>query len=107
MSTATMSPEQRLQLAHLACIAAWSNLEVRPEERAVVLDIAAHLQLGQEGVSKVEAWLADGPPDFDPYTIPREHREAFLQAFLEVATADGRIDLEESETIRVLRELLG
>jgi len=106
MAISHMNPDQRLQLVQLACVAAWSNLDVRPEERAVVLDIASTLDLPPGSDKLVECWLSDGPPDLDPYSIPREHRDSYLQAFLEVATADGRIDLEESETIRVLRELL-
>ncbi len=106
MPTTHMTAEQRLQLVQLACIAAWSDLEVRPEERSVVLDIAANLELPAGSKALVEGWVLDGPPDLDPYAIPREHRDAYLRAFLEVATADGRIDLEESEMIRVLRELL-
>jgi uncharacterized tellurite resistance protein B-like protein len=106
MSASTLNHEQRIQIVHLACIAAWSNLDVRDEERDVVLDMARQLGLSDTEMARVKGWLQDGPPDFDPYTIPREHREAYLRAFLEVVTADGRIDLEESETIRVLRELL-
>jgi hypothetical protein len=106
MSASALTHEQRLQIVHLACIAAWSNLDVRPEEHDVVIDMARQMALSEAEIEKVGCWLSDGPPDFDPYTIPREHREAYLSAFLEVVTADGRIDLEESETIRVLRELL-
>jgi len=106
MNTASMTPAQRSQLVHMACVAAWSNLDVHPEEREVVLRIARQLELSADELAKVEGWLKDGPPDFDPYAIPREHREAYIETFMEVARADGQIDLEESETIKVLHELL-
>jgi tellurite resistance protein len=105
-STAPMTPRQRLELVQLACVAAWSDADVRPEEREVVRDLALHLALPEADLATVERWLAHGPPDFDPYNIPRAHRDAYLQAFLEVATADGRFDPEESGLLRVLRELL-
>ena len=69
-------------------------------------DLALQLELSTADRAQVERWLEDGAPDFDPDVIPRAHREAFLAAFLEVATADGRFDTEESDLLRVLRELL-
>ncbi len=105
-SPAAMTPRQRLELVQLACVAAWSDAEVRPEEREVVRDLAQHLGLAEAERACVEQWLASGPPDFDPYAIPHDHRDTYLRAFLEVATADGRFDPEESALLRVLRELL-
>jgi uncharacterized tellurite resistance protein B-like protein len=90
----------------MACIAAWADLEIHESERAVVFDLATQLALPGAELSEVKEWLRSPPPDFDPYDIPREHRAAFLEAFLEVITADGRIDPEESEAIRLLRELV-
>jgi len=106
MNIATMSPSTRKKLVQMACVAAWSDLEIREEERQVVFDLAAQLALPGGDLVEVRQWLRSPPPDFDPYDIPREHRQAFLEAFLEVVTADGRIDPEESETIRLLRELV-
>ena len=103
---AAMTPRQRLELVQLACVAAWSDADVRPEEREVVRDLARHLGLSDSERATVERWLTSGPPEFDPYAIPHGHCEAYLNAFLEVATADGRFDPEESALLRVLRELL-
>lgn len=99
------SPVVRHKLLQMACMAAWVDLEVRPAERAAVLDIAKHLGIDQKGMAEVRGWLDNGPPEVDPYDIPQQHRQAFLEAFLEVATADGRIAAEESEMIRLLRDL--
>ncbi len=43
----------------------------------------------------------------DPYEIPPAHRTAFFQALTRVIESDGRIDPRESETLRLLRELIG
>ncbi len=106
MNIATMTPATRKKLVQMACIAAWSDLEIHEAERRVVYDLATQLALPGSDLADVKEWLKSPPPDFDPYEIPDEHRSAFLEAFLEVMTADGRIDPEESETIRLLRELV-
>lgn len=106
MNIATMTPTTRKKLVQMACVAAWSDLEIREEERRVIFDLATQLALPGADLAEVKDWLTTPPPDFDPYDIPNEHRQAFLEAFLEVVTADGRIHAEESETIRLLRELV-
>ncbi|MCC6620580.1 MAG: TerB family tellurite resistance protein [Deltaproteobacteria bacterium] len=99
------SPAIRKKLVQMASVAAWVDLEVRAAEREVVLDIARQMGLAGKDLDEVKGWLENAPPEFDPYEIPLQHRQAFLEAFLEVATADGRIAAEESEMIRILREL--
>jgi len=99
------SPVIKKKLVQLACIAAWVDLEVKPTERDVVLAIATQLGYSQDELLEVRGWLEHAPPEIDPYEIPTEERQAFLEAFLEVASADGRIAAEESEMIRILREL--
>ena len=106
MPTSAMTPRQRLDLLQLACVAAWSDAEIHPQERAVVRDLARHFELDAVDVARVEGWLTVGPPDFDPQAIPEAHRQTYFRAFLEVATADGRLDPAESALIRLLRELL-
>lgn len=106
MPIASMPPHTRKKLVQMACVAAWSDLEIQDSERKVVFEIATQLALNAAELEEVKRWLDEAPPEFDPYDVPHEHRQAFLEAFLEVVTADGRIDAEESETIRVLRELL-
>jgi len=106
MNVASMPPATRKKLVHMACVAAWSDLEIKESERNVVFEIATQLALTRDEMDEVRRWLEEPPPEFDPYDIPHEHRQSFLTAFLEVVTADGRIDVEESESIRLLRELL-
>ena len=98
--------EERLQLVQLACLAAWADLIVVPEERQVVFELANHLAFGEEQLEEVSQWLTGPPPEIDPGTLPLEHRQLFLDALLEVVLADGRLEPEESEMLTLLRELL-
>jgi len=107
MKVASMPPATRKKLVQMCCVAAWSDLAIEESERKVVFEIATQLAVTPDELDEVGRWLDEAPPDFDPYEIPHEHRQTFLSAFLEVVTADGRIDVEESESIRLLRELLG
>ena len=106
MSVEKLRKRDRLKLMQLACVAAWSDMSIQDEERRVVQKLAESLALGEEEMAFVERWLVAPPPDFDPYDIPFEHRGLFLKTIMDVVEADGRIDPEESETIRLLRELM-
>ncbi len=101
-----MDRDTRRRLLAMACVAAWSDLEVQDEEREVILDLASELALGEEGRLLAKRWLNEGPPEVDPYEVPHEHRAAFFQALARVIESDGRIDPRESETLRLLRELI-
>lgn len=101
-----LSPDAKLQLIQLACIAAWSDTSVSPEERRVVLNLCNDLSTTSNCPAIVQQWL-DGPPPFlDPQEIPHAHRRLFLDTMREVISADGRILTDESETLRILEELL-
>ena len=106
MDMDAMKPSDRMKLIQMACVAAWSDMDMAPEERTVVLELATRLALEGDELTTVEGWLKSPPPEFDPYTIPRAYREAFLSAMTKVAKADGRIDPEETETFRLIRELV-
>ncbi|TNF24195.1 MAG: TerB family tellurite resistance protein [Deltaproteobacteria bacterium] len=101
-----MNATTKRRLMQLACVAAWSNMEVVDAERDAVLAIAHDIDLGEGDLELVKRWLREGPPDFDPYDVPHTHRKAFLEVFTRVVAADGRIDPEESEAIRLIRELV-
>jgi len=101
-----MNPMTKRRLMQLACVAAWSNMELVEAERDAVLQLAHEIDLAEGDLDLVKHWLREGPPDFDPYDVPHSHRQAFLEAFTRVVAADGRIDPEESEAIRLIRELV-
>lgn len=101
-----LAPRSRKQLIQLACVAAWSDLEVAEAERDVIVGLAADLGLTGDDMEDVRAWLDSPPPDFDPQDVPRRHRALFLDTLARVIAADGRIDPEECETLRILGELV-
>ncbi|PIE16482.1 MAG: hypothetical protein CSA66_07300 [Proteobacteria bacterium] len=88
-------------------MAAWSDMDLAEAERDSVLTLALDLAHDEADVALAKRWLRQGPPDLDPYDIPREHRQLFLDTFVRVVQADGRIDPEESEALRLIRELVG
>lgn len=106
MNLEGMSPDTRRKLLQMACVAAWSDLDVSPTEKDVVLGLAAELAVGETGLDEVKAWLKGAPPEFDPYDIPRKHRTDFLEALERVIRADGRLDPEECVTLGIIRELV-
>ncbi|MCB9730164.1 MAG: TerB family tellurite resistance protein [Deltaproteobacteria bacterium] len=101
-----MDERTRINLLKMACVAAWSDLSIAEAERKVVLDLASEISVGPEGKALAEAWLRSPPGDFDPYDIPHRHAKTFIEALQTVMRADGRIDPEESETLRLIRELV-
>ena len=101
-----MNLTTKRRLLQLACVAAWSDMSLGETERDVVVKMAHEVGLEGPDLELVKHWLREGPPDFDPYDIPHEHRQLFLEAFTRVVEADGRIDPEESESIRLIRELV-
>ena len=102
---ASLDEQTRRRLVQLACVGAWSDMSVAPEERQFVLQLCAELALGPRGCDEVQRWLDGPPPDFDPNEVLPEHRALFLRTLERVVEVDGRIDPDESETLRLIREL--
>lgn len=96
----------RKRLVQLVCVAAWSDLDLADEERTHIMQLAADLALGADDMADVRSWLRSPPPDFDPMDVPRQHAPVFLEALAGVIAADGRIDPEECETLRLISELI-
>jgi len=101
-----LDDDTRMTLLRLACFAAWSDLNVAPQERSVVLAFAKLLAVGPEEVKQVESWLKGPPDELDPNDLPREHRREFIHALEEVIVADGVIAPEECETLQLIREFM-
>jgi tellurite resistance protein len=98
----------RLRLMRFVCSFAWADLEVRPKERALVRKMMSALKLDPDEIAQVKEWL-EVPPraeEVDPGTIPREHRQLFLDAARAMIAADGQIDPHEHESLKLLEELL-
>lgn len=103
---AAMDDLTRERLVQLACVAAWSDLDVADEEREVVLALAAKLALGPKAMDRVQGWLNGPPPYLDPLAIPVEHRRTFIDTLKAVIKADGRLEPGECETLRLIEELV-
>jgi tellurite resistance protein len=98
----------RLRLMRFVCSFAWADLEVRAKERAFVRKMMSALQLDADEIAQVKGWL-EVPPraeEVDPATIPREHRQLFLDAARAMIVSDGEIDPHEHESLKLLEELL-
>ncbi len=96
----------RRNLLKLACYAAWSDLEIAPEERVAVLELAALMSMDEDELDEVRGWLKAAPEEFDPAEVAPEHRELFMDTLIAVVLADGRFVPEECETLQLLSELL-
>ena len=98
----------RMRLLQFVCSFAWADLEVRPEERAFVKRLVRRLGLDEREEKQVEGWLEVPPPieSVDPMDIPAEHKKTFLAAIDGVIAADGEVQPEERESLRLLEQLL-
>jgi len=101
-----LDADTRRNLLKLACHAAWADLEVVPEERAAVLELAAVLAVGQEQLDEVRGWLNHAPEEFDPAEVDPAHRDLFLETLTAVVLADGRFVPDECVTLQLISELL-
>jgi hypothetical protein len=104
-----LTRKERLQLVRFVCSAVWSDLEVSPSERTLVMSLALRLGLPPAEMRQVQRWIEVPPPpeDVDPNQVPAHHRRLFLDAVEEAIEADAVVDPPEAESLRLLRELLG
>jgi tellurite resistance protein len=98
----------KLRLLEFVCSFAWTDLKVQQQERDLVMRVVGRMGLGNEETKKVEGWLKSPPPadEVDPTAIPKEHRQAFFDAAIAVARADGRIVPAERDLLELFRDLL-
>lgn len=100
--------EDRLRLMRFVCSFAWADLDVDAKERALVRKMAKQLGLDREELRDVEAWLKVPPraEEVDPNSVPRAHRQIFLDAVRAIIAADGKIHLAEMENLTLFEQLL-
>lgn len=103
-----LSVAERLNLMKFVCSFVWTDLKVAQAERDLVMRIGGHLKLTDAETVQVAAWLKVPPPidEIDPSSVPKEHRELFLQAAEMTIKADGRVVPAEREAIALFRDLL-
>jgi uncharacterized tellurite resistance protein B-like protein len=98
----------RMRLMEFICSFAWTDLKVQQAERDLIMRTVGQLGLDDDETRQVQAWLATPPPpdEVDPTSIPREHRELFLEAAKLVVSADGRIVPAERDQLALFMDLL-
>jgi uncharacterized tellurite resistance protein B-like protein len=103
-----LNKEERLSLMRFVCSFAWSDFEIQDEERSFIAKLINALQLEPDEKAQVDEWLKVPPlpEEVDPTQIPRKHREVFLDTVKAVIMADGVLDPEEEENLKLFVELL-
>jgi hypothetical protein len=103
-----MQAVERMNLLRFVCSFVWTDLRVAQQERDLVMRIAGRLALDEAEVAQVAAWLKTPPniDDLDPSSIPKAHRQLFLQAAELTIKADGQVVPVEAEALALFRELL-
>ena len=103
-----LSVAERLNLLKFVCSFVWTDLKVAQAERDLVMRIVGHLKLTEGEAQQVAMWLKVPPPidEIDPSSVPKEHRELFLQAAEMAVKADGRVVPAEREAMALFRDLL-
>lgn len=104
----SLDREDRLRLMRFICSFAWADLEVRPEERDLIVRMVDRLDLDDGDREQVAEWLQvpPRPDDVDPADIPREHRRLFLDAARAMILSDGNVEDIEAENLIILEQLL-
>lgn len=103
-----LSKDERLQLMKFVCSFAWADLHVKSSERSMVGKLMKKLKLGDDEKKQVEAWLKVPPPaeEVDPNTVPRAHRQLFLDTVRELIASDGEIAPDEAENYALFEQLM-
>ena len=104
---ARLGREDRLKLLRFVIAFAWADLAISAGEIAYVHRLVERLELEPEEAARVEKWLKSPPQpeEVDPTDIPRQHRQTFIDAVREMATADGEMTEEEKESLELLERL--
>jgi hypothetical protein len=103
-----LTREERLLLMRFVCSFAWIDLEVKQEERDLVVRLIRRLKLDDEEREQVSKWLDSPPPSdsVDPALVPRAHRMTFLRAVESTISVDGEVTPEERDTLVVFAQLI-
>jgi hypothetical protein len=103
-----MTAVERMNLMRFVCSFVWTDLKVASQERDLVMRIAGRLALTDAELKQVEQWLRLPPnvEEVDPTSVPKAHRQLFLQAAELVAKADGKVVPAEKDSLAIFRDLL-
>jgi hypothetical protein len=103
-----LPPHELMRLMKFVCSFAWSDHEVKQQERDFVARFTKKLNLKEEDAKRVEDWLNVPPPveEIDPTEIPRQHKQLFLDAIRALIGSDGEVSLEEREDLELFTQLI-
>ena len=103
-----LTKDDRMQLMRFVCSFAWADLQVNAQERALVKRMVQTLRLDAEEKKQVQGWLEKPPrpEEVDPTTVPRAHRQLFIDAIKAMIVADGLVTSEEVEDLKLFVALL-
>ncbi|HEY3358996.1 MAG TPA: TerB family tellurite resistance protein [Polyangia bacterium] len=108
MPLSKLDPTERMRLMRFVCSFAWADMEITGEERTLIKKMVKALHLDAKEKAQVEGWLEvpPTPDEVDPTTVPRKHRELFLDAVKAIVVADGTVTAEERADLALFSELL-
>jgi tellurite resistance protein len=108
MSLEKLPKNELMRLMKFVCSFAWSDHEVKTQEREYVARLMKRLNFSKEDAKKVEGWLKMPPPleEIDPTDIPKQHKQLFLDAIRAVIGSDGEVSLEEREDLELFTQLI-
>ena len=95
-------------MLRFVCSFAWADFEIQDQERTFIGRLMRKLDVDADEKQQVEEWLKvpPRPEEVDPTQIPKKHRELFLGQVRGVILADGVLDPEEAENLKLFEELL-
>ncbi len=88
------------------CSFAWADHEIQDAEREFIGRLMTALELSKDERTEVDGWL-ERAPEVDPFEVPLEHKELFLDTARAMIAADGRLDPDEMVNLTLLEHLLG
>ncbi len=102
MEPSDLTEAERLDLMRFMCSFAWADGEVQPQERKVLEQVLAGLDLGDDARAQASEWLSE-PPDMDGFdfaAIDEDTRSLFIDEAFAVAAADGGLAPEELQHLK-------
>jgi hypothetical protein len=108
MPLSKLNKTDRMRLMRFVCSFAWADLAVDVKERALVKRMVQALRLDAEEKKQVQAWLEKPPrpEEVDPTTVPKGHRQLFVDAAKAMIVADGVVTRDEVEELKLFVALL-
>jgi hypothetical protein len=103
---ADLTREESLHLVKFVCSFVWADGVVADDEIRFVRHLVEWLKLSPADTETVDGWLKATPGPVDPMTIPRKHRELFLESARLVIASDRKLAPGERQALDELQRLM-